>query len=163
MSIALFMVRDLREVYCTLGVMTVGQHKLHTMERAWVPDPEGGRSGKEFTSCVSDGTYKLVQHRSEKYALAWALVNPELDVYHYPQDVPVSRKLQARAAVLIHPGNYWHDLLGCIAPGRSRFKQPNGEWMVQSSRDAMNLLKTVIGSTLDVTLTIQWAEGYKPT
>ena len=162
MSLDLFMVRDLRESYCTLGVLTVREHKLHTMERAWIPNPDGGRSGKRFESCVSDGTYKLEPHRSEKYPVAWALVNPALDVVHYPADVQKGRELQVRQTILIHPANFWHDLLGCIGPGRSRVKA-NGEWMVQSSRDAINLLKTVIGSTLDVTLTIQWADSVKPT
>ena len=161
MSLDLFLTRDLREGQCTLGVWVVGGHKLHTMERAWLPDPDGGRSGRRFESCVSDGTYKLEPHRSEKYPLAWALVNPELDVYHYPADVPPSRRAQARQTILVHPANYWYDLLGCIGPGRSRAKV-NGEWMVAASRDAMNILKTVIGATLDVTLTIQWAEGVRP-
>lgn len=161
MSIALLLVRDTREGPCTLGILFVGNHKLHTMERAWIPNPYGGRSGARFESCVSDGTYRLIPHRSEKYPLAWALVNPELDVYHQPRDVPQSRLAQARQTILIHAGNYWHDLLGCIAPGRGRAKL-NGEWMVQSSRDAMNILKTVIGVTLDVTLTIQWADNVNP-
>jgi len=162
MSLDLFLTRDLRETYCTLGVWDVRGHKLHTMERAWIPNPDGGKSGKRFESCVSDGIYKLEPHRSEKFPLAWALVNPALDVFHYPQDVPPSRIAQARQTILVHPANYWHDLLGCIGPGRSRAKV-NGEWMVQQSRDAMNLLKTVIGSTLDVTLTISWADSVKPT
>lgn len=161
MPMALTMVRDFREGNCTLGVMLVGNHKLHTMERAWLPNQFGGRSGKRFESCVSDGTYKLVPHRSEKYPMAWALVNHDLDVYHYPQDVPPSRVEQARQTILIHPGNWWSDLLGCIAPGRSRAKV-NGEWMVQNSRDAMNLLRTVIGSMLDVTLTVHWADSVRP-
>lgn len=162
MSLALLLTRNVRESYCTLGSMRVNAHKLHTMERAWIPNPDGGKSGKRFESCVSDGTYKLVRHSTEKYPLAWALVNPDLDVYHWPSDVPASKLKQARQTILIHPANYWHDLLGCIGPGRERVRQQNGQWMVARSRDAMNLLKTVIGSTLDVTLTIQWAKGLKP-
>lgn len=161
MSLALLMTRDFREGNCTLGILTIGTRKLHTIERAWIPNPDGGKSGKRFESCVSDGTYKLETHRSEKYPLAWALVNPELDVYHYPQDVPPTKQQQARQTILIHPANYWHDLLGCIGPGRSRVKM-NGEWMVQSSRDAINILKTMIGATLDVTITIGWVEGIRP-
>lgn len=155
------LLRDLRDVHCTLGILTVGNHKLHSMERAWIPHPGGGRSGARFESCVSDGTYRLLPHRSEKYPQAWALVNPELDVYHFPWDVPHARDGLARSTILIHPANFAHELLGCIAPGRSRAKIGNS-WMVQSSRDAMNLIKTVIGSMLDVTLTIEWAETIRP-
>lgn len=159
MSLSLLLTRDIRESYCSLGILQIGPHKLHTMERAWIPNPDGGRSGKRFESCISPGTYRLVQHRSEKYPLSWALINPDLDVYHWPADVPANRKAQARQTILIHPANFWHDLLGCIGPGRNRARQSNGEWMVERSRDAMNLVKTIIGSTLDVSLTIQWAEG----
>jgi hypothetical protein len=161
MSLSLLLTRDLREPECTLGTLLVGTHKLHTIERGWVPNPFGGRSGARFVSCVSDGTYRLIPHRSEKYPVAWALVNRELDVYHFPQDVPAHRVAQSRQTILIHAANFWWDVTGCIGPGRMRAKV-SGEWMVQSSRDAMNLLRTVIGSTLDVALTIRWGDGLQP-
>jgi hypothetical protein len=157
----LLLTRDLRETYCTLGVLTLNDHKLHTIERPWIPNPDGGKSGKRFESCVSDGIYKLEQHASEKYGKVWALINPALDVYHYPGDVPKGREAQCRAACLIHAANWAHEVLGCIAPGRNRIKL-NNEWMVQQSRDAMNVIKTIIGTRLDVTLTIQWTEATKP-
>lgn len=161
MSLDLHMIRDLREPYCTLGVLTVGGHKLHTMERPWLPNPDGGRSGRRFESCVSDGTYKLEPHRSEKFGNVWALVNPALDVVHWPDDVPRGREAQTRAAILVHAANFWHEVLGCIGPGRARTKV-NGRWMVTSSRDALNVIRTVVGGHLDLTLTITWAEGVQP-
>lgn len=165
MSLNLILIRDLRDPTdrYTLGVLTIGGHRLHTMERGWVPNPDGGRSGKRFESCVSAGVYRLVPHSSEKYGNVWALVSPPLDVYHYPDDVPQGREAQCRATCLIHAANYWYELLGCVGPGRARFRQPNGEWMVTKSRDALNLIKTVIGSQLDVTLEIRWASGLAPT
>lgn len=161
MSFIIELIRDHREVYCTLGKMMVGQHRLETMERPWIPNPDGGKSGKRFESCIAAGSYRLVAHRSDKYPLAWALTNPALDVYYQPNDVPKGREKQGRVAILIHPANVWYELLGCIAPGRSRSKQ-QGIWGVWSSREAMNLIKTVIGNKLDVTLTIAWAEGLQP-
>lgn len=164
MSLVLQLVRDFRDPgdRYTLGRLLVNDHKLDTMERAWLPNPDGGKSGRRFESCVSGGSYRLVRHNSEKYPLSWALVNPTLDVYHWPDDVPRGREPQARQTILIHPANYWHDLLGCIGPGRERVRQQSGEWMVARSRDAMNLIKTVIGSQLDVTLEIRWAATVQP-
>lgn len=161
----LILVRDLRDTggRYTLGKLTVGAHRLDTMERGWVPNPDGGRSGARFVSCVAPGIYRLLRHSSEKYPLSWALVNPALDVYHQPDDVPKGRELQARVAILIHAGNYWHDFLGCIGPGRGRVMHRPGEWMVTQSRDAMNLIKTVVGAQLDLTLEIRWMEGLGPT
>lgn len=161
MSFGIELIRDHREPYCTLGKMLIGHQRLETIERPWIPNPDGGRSGKRFESCVAAGTYRLLSHRSDKYPLAWALINASLDVYYQPSDVPKGREAQARVAILIHPANFWHELLGCIGPGRSRSKY-NGEWMVSSSRDAMNLIKTVIGNKLDVMLTISWADGLQP-
>ena len=160
----LILTRDLRDPggRYTLGHIKIGGHSLHSMERGWVPNPDGGRSGARFTSCVAAGIYRLVRHNSEKYPLSWALVNPSLDVYHQPDDVPPGRESQARVAILVHAGNYWHDVLGCIAPGHERVRQRNEQWMVTRSRDAMNLIKTVIGSQLSLTIEIQWAEGLAP-
>jgi hypothetical protein len=158
----LTLTRDLRDSSCVLGILEVNGHKLNTIERPWVPNPDGGRSGKRFESCVSAGSYRLETHRSEKFGNVWALVNPLLDVYHWPDDVPRGRESQARVAILIHAANWAHEVLGCIAPGRNRVRS-NNRWMVTSSRDAMNLLKTVIGNKLDMTLTILWANEIEPT
>jgi hypothetical protein len=160
--VTLDLLRDIRTPHCTSGVLTVGGSKLYAIERPWIPNPDGGRSGKRFESCVAAGTYKLIPHRSEKYVGSiWALINPTLDVYHQPGDVPPGRELQARVAILIHYSNYWWEVLGCIAPGKSRGKH-QADWAVWRSREAMNDIKTVIGNKLDVTLTIRWAEGVKP-
>lgn len=165
----LILIRDLRDPdrnRFTLGRLTVGAHQLHTMERGWVPNPDGGRSGARFVSCVAPGIYRLVRHDSERYPLSWALVNPALDVYHLPDDVPAGREAQARVAILLHAGNYWDDFLGCIGPGRTRTwttaRTQAGEWMVTHSRDALNLIKTVVGARLDLMLEIRWADGLAP-
>jgi hypothetical protein len=56
-----------------------------------------------------------------------------------------------RYAVLIHAGNWSHDVVGCIAPGLER----NGN-MVTNSRDAM---KEIMGHiSTSNTITIQWGE-----
>lgn len=149
----LTLTRDLSTPQLTLGTLIIGGHKLHTIERPWIPNPDGGKSGKRFESCVSVGEYRLEAHHSEKFATAWALVNRELDVYHWPDDVPKGKEARSRVAILIHSGNYVRDVVGCIAPGRARSKLDDG-WMVAQSRDAMNIIKTVIGTSLDVRLVI---------
>lgn len=158
----LSLLRDTRETYCTLGIMEVGGHKLNTIERPWIQNPDGGRSGKRFESCIAPGIYRLEIHRSEKFGNVWALVNPALDVYHWPGDVPRGKENQARVAILIHAANHVFEVLGCIAPGKNRVRS-GGQWMVTASRDALNLIKTVIGNKLDLTLTIAWVDGVQPT
>lgn len=163
MSLNLILLRDLHAPpKLTLGMLQVGQHRLHTIERAWIPNPAGGLSGARFESCVGAGVYRLVPHRSEKYGSVWALVSPALDVYHFPGDVPKGREASSRVACLIHAANYWNEILGCIAPGRARSKQANGEWMVSQSRDALNVIKTVVGAKVDLTIEIRWADGVGP-
>lgn len=146
------LVRDLDTGYCTLGRIMISGKTFFTIERPWIPG--AGKSGKKGASCVSVGTYRLTRHDSEMYPKTWALVNPSLDVYHYPWDVPRGQEASTRTAVLIHAANWAHELRGCIAPGKTRTKDAQGKWMVTRSRDAMNEIRTLIGSRIEVTLTI---------
>lgn len=141
---------------CTLGVLTVLGFgtRLQTIERPWIPNELGGKSGVKYESCVAEGTYNLVRHLRPSGEKAWALVNHELDVYYLPHEVPRGREKQTRTLVLIHAGNYVHDVVGCIAPGMARTRTREGGWMVERSREAMNALRTMVGDTFDVKLRI---------
>jgi Family of unknown function (DUF5675) len=137
---------------CTLGVFTVADLVLNTMERPWVPDPTGGAGGAPLISCVPPGLYQLVLHDTPEHPKTWALVNHELGVYHEPGDIPEGTI--GRYACLIHPGNYAADVEGCIAPGMTR--EWNGVlWMVTSSQVAMRQLQAAVpwttGHTLQIT------------
>lgn len=121
---------------CTLSKLTLGFETLDTIERPWIPDLIG-RGGRKGISCVPKGLYRLVPHDTEAHPKTWALVNPELDVYHQPDDVPVAKRQYARTAVLIHAANYAHELRGCIAPGLRR-----GVNVVWDSRRAMHRIQT---------------------
>lgn len=146
------LIRDMDTGYCTLGRIIVGGKTFFTIERPWV---EGtGKGGRKGASCVAPGVYRLTRHDSEMYPKTWALVNPSLDVYHYPWDVPRGHEANTRTAVLLHAANWAYELRGCIAPGKSRMKDSNGRWMITRSRDAMNEIRTLIGPRLEVTLTI---------
>lgn len=67
--------------------------EFKTVELPW-------KENKRRVSCIPPGTYTAIKHNSPKFG-------PCLWI----QDVP------GRSEILIHPANYWHDLLGCIAPG----------------------------------------------
>lgn len=147
------LVRDFRDDTCTLGIMTVNGKRWHTMERPWVPSTKGGVGGEKGVSCVPPGRYKLVRHSSEAYSNVFALAASTLDVYHWPWEVPKSKREAARTAVLIHAANYASELRGCIAPGKER-KKTGSEWGVFRSRDAVNELRTVVAGIFDLELWI---------
>jgi len=132
---------------CTLGMMTIGDSVLQTIERPWVPSPLC-KSGKKGVSRVAFGQYKLVTHSSEAHPKTWALVNPDLDVLHWPDP----KFPNARTVCLIHAANFASELRGCIAPGLGRsFSEV---WMVTRSRDAIDRLMASVPWTNDHTLEI---------
>lgn len=147
------LVRDMALPYCTLGRLMFNGRTLFTIERPWVPDPRS-KGGTKGVSCVPVGDYRLDRHNSDAHPKVWALVNPMLDVYHWPQDVPADKELVSRTVCLIHAANWSSELRGCIAPGKTRIKDQTGRWMVTRSRDAVNELRTVIGNNFDVHLNI---------
>jgi hypothetical protein len=126
----------------TLGNLYVGRRTFATIERPWVRAAKG-RGGKKGVSCVPAGTYQLVPHNSESFGRVWALVNPDLDVYHQEVDVPAAKRGIARTAVLIHTANWVEELRGCIAPGVKHAKGDRGD-MVVSSRAAMAAIRELM-------------------
>jgi hypothetical protein len=132
---------------CTLGLLTVKDLTLCTIERPWVPGE--GRGGRKGVSCVPVGTYRLVRHNTEAHPETWALVNEDLDVIHQPD----GSKPHARTAVLIHAANSAHELRGCIAPGTRAGADEQGRPMVLASRVAMNLIRSRL--TWDDTHTLE--------
>ena len=147
----LFLTRDYRDPFVTLGTLSINGSRWQTLERPWIKD-DASVCGRKGVSCVPTGTYRLVPHNSESHPKVWALVNPVLQVYHFDQDVPVSQCGVARTTVLIHPANYASELRGCIAPGKERRK--NGSWGVYRSRDALNEIRNALGTSYDLTLVI---------
>ena len=105
-----------------------------TIERPWIPGPYQG--GMPFESCIPDGTYELVPHTRPNGDEVVALINPDLGVWYQKEDRP---DVWGRFLVLIHAGNYSHDVVGCVAPGLSRTIHDN-RVMVTSSRAAMGQL-----------------------
>lgn len=153
------LIRDQATDYCTLGRMQFAGRTLFTIERPWIPDVRS-RGGTKGISCVPAGEYRLDRHNTDAHPKVWALVNPMLDVYHQPYDVPPGRELISRTACLIHPANWAHELRGCVAPGKQRQKDGQGRWMVTQSRDAVNELRTVVGNLVDLRLLVTYNGGF---
>lgn len=144
----LTLVRDIRHSTVTLGWLTLGNRKWATLERPFIVCPHGGKGGLKSKSCVPVGEYRLYPHDTEAFPKVWALVNPSLDVYHYPHEVPKFKEGVARTAVLIHVANWVHELRGCIAIGTTRQKDTADTWMVKNSRDAINQLRMAMGNEM---------------
>lgn len=130
----------------TQGSLIVdGAPPLATIEEPWHPNPKGPGGSRlaieRVASCVPDGVYRLIPHRSAKHGDVWALLNPELGVWHQPGDIPAGQPW-GRSAVLIHVGNRTSDIEGCIAVGlRPDLLGPG----VLQSRAAVELLRKILG------------------
>lgn len=86
---------------------------LHIIEPPWVPSPDH-RGGLNDQSCVPAGRYRLVPHNGGKWKHTWALVNPDLDVYHLPGDRPNGL---GRFALVFHRGVHVGNTDGCPLVG----------------------------------------------
>lgn len=138
---------------CTLGQIEVAGRKFSTIEPPWTPHPVG-RGGVEYRSCVPEGSYRVtpcVRPNGEK---TFALSNPELDVYETPFEIPVQRRGIARSLIFLQAADYAHDLHGGIGAGLLRTRGRDA-WLLQSSRDAMNQIRTLVSHTFDLALIIR--------
>lgn len=100
-----------------------------TLELPW-------RDNQVRVSCIPAGSYWCVKHTSPKFGRCF-----------WVRDVP------GRSEILIHPGNFHTDLLGCIAPGR-RHTDINADGLVDvvASRSTLEVLLEVLPE--DFTLNI---------
>jgi hypothetical protein len=149
----LMLLRDPDDGVRTFGTLSWSddQIELQTLERAWIPAGDGSPGGHHLTSCVPRGTYELVLHDTLKHPQTWALVNPDLGVYHELNDIPSGKT--GRVASLIHSANLVHQLEGCIGVGLSR-STLNGEPDISSSVAAFERLKAAVPWTNGHSLTI---------
>lgn len=91
--------RVFKDVKQTLGEMSVGDFTCFSLE---LPDlnNDGIPDNEKQKSCIPDGTYPVIRHRSEKFG----------DCF-WVQNVP------GRDAILIHGGTHYGHTHGCILPG----------------------------------------------
>lgn len=149
----LYLRRDQFLPDCTLGLLEVCGKTFFTMERPW-RSTEGGKAGEEYVSCVPEGSYRLLPHMRPSGEKTFALSNPGLGIFQHPWEVPREQRTIARALILIHAADYVHDVLGGIGPGLQRRRDQNG-WIVTSSREAMNQIRTLVANKFDLTLIIE--------
>ena len=91
--------------------------QFKTLELPW-------RNNEPRVSRIPAGTYKLIKHHSPKFGACY-----------WVQDVP------NRSEILIHPGNYHTQILGCILPGKAHIDiNGDGQLDVTDSKATMNTL-----------------------
>jgi hypothetical protein len=146
--------RDTKGTDCTLGILEIDGKKLNTLEPPWIPHPGGGRAGAPFVSCVPAGVYRVEPYKRPCGERAWILSSPELGVFQLPFEIPREQRGKARSLVTIRAANYAYDAIDAIGIGMNRVKTSVG-WKLERSLDAMNILRTVVNGSLDLTLRIE--------
>jgi hypothetical protein len=103
----------------TLGELNYKGGKLYTLELAW-------RNNERRVSCIPKGVYKVVPRTSPKYGQHFHVTG-----------------VQGRDLILVHHGNFYKDILGCILVGMAHSDiNKDGYLDVTSSKVAMgHLLK----------------------
>lgn len=125
---------------CTLGLLKFGPLELATLERPWIPHPDGP-GGQRRESCIPDGLYQVFPWNSDRFPNTYILVNNALGVYTQPNLIPPGQTW-GRSAILIHIANRVQDVIGCIAVG---VHHAHEQLMVIDSRIAMDRLRAVLG------------------
>lgn len=115
-----------------MGWLYVAYAKFATIERPWL-------SNRPNISCIPEGSYQLKPYSSERFPHVWEL-----------QDVP------GRSLILIHAGNYAHDIQGCIAVGT----MPSRDGlMILNSREAIGRMRALLDQEKDLSITIDFERG----
>ena len=94
----------------TLGVLTLGDLRLFSIERPWLDNARN-------VSCIPEGEYQMVWHQSPRFGMCYEVM-----------DVP------DRTRILFHVANYPNDIEGCIGLGLALM---GDQVAVASSRNAM--------------------------
>src|SRR5690606_16946462 len=91
------------------------------------------------------GRYELRRHESQKYGRTWAMVNPDLDVYHWPADRPDGKG--RFACLCVHAGNHVDHVEGCVIVGlRAGLARRDGRYepQVWDSRKAVEQFRAAL-------------------
>ena len=147
----------------TEGVMILPNGKrFATIEKPWVPNPNGAKGGKTFESCIPDGMYRLMPHESRSKGPVYIIVNDDLGVYAFKRPMGFEKD-QGRRLCYIHSANWAFQLEGCIAPGLNRtpMRPKDGMIMpaVSSSGSAMSMLRGMLGREKQHLLSITSVTG----
>lgn len=102
---------------------------LFTLELPW-------KKNKRRVSCIPEGTYKVIKHNSPKFKQSFWIKN-----------------VKGRSEILIHAGNFYTQILGCILVGLDA-RDINGDGLtdVVSSRRAIERLYLHTTSEFEMTI-----------
>lgn len=119
----------------TIGILSVVKNGIsflcHTLELAWL-------NNQQNISCIPTGTYQV----------KWMITS------HFPHGVYQIQNVPNRTGIDIHIGNYYSQLLGCIALGMKLADiNKDGEIDVTSSTIAVNTFNSLMNKE-DFTLMI---------
>lgn len=107
----------------TLGmikVQGVDHPPIYTLENPWI-------GNKKYISCIPAASYPCVKFSGTKFKDVWQVIG-----------------VDDRDYILIHHGNFERDTSGCILVGLEA-GYINDEIAVKQSREAMELLKDILG------------------
>lgn len=122
--------RDTDNGECTLGrLYAEGEFLCYTLENTWADN-------EPRVSCIPEGTYPL---ETKKYGRYWEKYQPLV--------IPILRDVPNRSEILIHPGNYAKDTLGCILVGDSK-----GENAVWNSRNTWKSIHNYLVEADSITI-----------
>jgi len=113
----------------TLGHLLINGVYFKTLELGW-------HDNKKRVSCIPKGTYDVVKRNSPKYGAHFHILN-----------VP------NRDYILIHHGNFYTDILGCILVG-TQHTDINGDGLrdVVNSKVAMAQLNKLLPDSFKLTI-----------
>jgi hypothetical protein len=137
----LTLIRSTGDSERTTGILYVGERTFATIERPWIPHPDGP-GGMQRKSCVPKGVYRVEPWNSVNFPQTYIITNPELGVYRQPFDIPKGQAW-GRSAILIHVANRVKDIIGCIGVGMEH-GQLGGEPAVLRSVMAMRELNKIL-------------------
>ncbi len=124
----LTLIRDEDNGESTLGrLFAEGEFLCFTLENTW-------KDNEPRVSCVPKGTYGL---GTKKYGKYW-------DKYQ-PLVIPILHDVPNRSQILIHPGNFPKDTLGCILVGNAK-----GENAVYDSRNTWKKYHDIITACTEI-------------
>lgn len=146
--------RDTSTPEATLGVLQVGEHKLFTIERGWVPHPLGGPAGAPYVSRIPAGSYRIESFKLPSGEKGYILSNPQAGVFRLPWDIPKPQREKLRSHITIRAANYAFEAVDAIGIGTERTRTSSG-WKLERSLDGMNQLRTIINQAIDLTLIIE--------
>lgn len=92
----------------SISALTVdGVNECFTLERPWADGANASADNGDEPTAILEGRFEVVMLESPHWKAKYPLM-PHL------KDVP------GRTHIMIHPANYPAQLLGCIAPGRTK-------------------------------------------